>query len=162
MKNRIILCTILMLFLSGMSYASRFNYTWIDADGTLNVTDYPPPGNAEIIDISAIPSPPKKQVDVLSADEMKQKKLLKQSQEKKRLMAQAEKLRDQEAELRQQASRLIDEAKEQRRLSKLNRYKGKYRRRASNKEQEAQDLIAQADSLALKAENLERKASQMK
>lgn len=152
----VLLIAALILFTAGICTGARFNYTWKNKDGVLNVTDYPPPEGTEIIEISIIPTIPEQKKAAPAADIKAQKKMQGPNEEQRRLMAEAYALRNEELLLRQEASRLLEEAREQRRLGKLQRYKERYRRRASKKEKEAQELISQADSLARKAENLEK------
>ena len=158
MKKKVFLFVFLMLLIAGISNGARYNYTWEDKDGVLNVTDFPPPEGANIIDISVIPMPKKK---LLAIEEKQQKDLQLQSETRELLLVEAAALRSEEVALRLKAAELNAEAWEQRRLSKLHRYKDRYRRRASKKEQQAQDLISQADSLGRKAEILERKSSKL-
>ncbi len=61
MKKKIILFTLLTVMIVGTSNGEQFNYTWKDAEGVLNITDYPPPDGIEIIDISVIRLSNKKQ-----------------------------------------------------------------------------------------------------
>lgn len=159
MKKAILLLAVLMVLLAESSVDARFNYTWRDADGVLNITDYPPPEDAEVIDVRVIPFPDEKQI----TPEVKQPEVQQeQDQTRNRLLAEAASLRNEEATLRQEAAELIDEAQELRRLAKKQGNKRRYRLRAAKKEKEAEELLNRADILGAKAQTLEQQASRLK
>lgn len=159
MKKVILLLTVLVVMLAESSIGARYNYTWRDAGGILNITDYPPPEDAEVIDVRVIPLPDEKQVP----PEVKQREVQQeQDQTRNRLLAEAASLRNEEATLRQEAAGLTDEAQELRRLAKKKRYAGKYRVRAAKKEKEAEELLNRADILNAKAQTMEHQAFRLK
>jgi len=161
MKKIILLLAVLMVLLAESSLAARFNYTWRDADGVLNITDYPPPEDAEVIDVRVIPLPDEMQIPpTVKQPEVRQKQ--EQDQTRNRLLAEAESIRNEAATLRQEAEGLTDEAQELRRLAKKKRYASKYRVRAAKKEKEVEELINRADILGAKAQILEQQASRLK
>lgn len=159
MKKIILFFAILSLMLAGVSSAARYNYTWKDADGVLNITDYPPPEDVEIIDISVIPMPEENPED----KGIEQQNVVEsQNNALNRLQAEAASLRKEEAALRRNAADLTTEAQELIRISKKVKYKRRYRVRAGKKEREAEALISKADALAKQAEALEKQAAQLK
>jgi hypothetical protein len=158
MISKIILTTLLTLFLAGICSSAEFNYTWKDAEGNLFITDYPPPDGVEIIDISIIPVPAPQQL----APVQQQVEQPGQDEIRSRLEAEAAALRKEETALRYKAAGLAEEAEEQRRIGKKRHYKERYQRRAGIKDREAEELVRQADALAGKAESLERQASELK
>ena len=158
MISKIILITLLTLFLAGICSSAEFNYTWNDGEGNLFITDYPPPNGAEIIDISIIPVPAPQQL----APIQEQVEQPDQNETRSRLEGEAAALRKEETVLRQKAAGLAEEAEEQRRLGKKHHYKERYQRRAGIRDREAEELVRQADALAGKAESLERQASELK
>ena len=157
--KKVILFTILTVMIAGISNGAQYRYTWKNAEGGLNITDYPPPENVEIIDITVISLPNEKQVvPVIKKQDVRHNKNATQE----RQLAQAASLRKEEAKLRQNATNLKDEAQELLRIGNKQRHKRSWRYRASIKEKEAKGFIRQAESLARKAEDLERQASQLK
>jgi len=151
MKKKVILFTLLTVMIVGTSYGEQFNYTWKDAEGVLNITDYPPPDGLEIIDISVIRLSNKKQAAPVVKKQNRQ-----QNQSATQNVQLAASLRKEEAELRQKATNLDDEAQELRRIGNRQRHKRNWRYRANIKVKEADELIRQADSLSRKADALER------
>ena len=159
MKKAILLLAVLTALLAESSLGARFNYTWKDADGVLNITDFPPPEDAEVLDVRVIPIPDEKQITpTVKQPEVRQE----QDQARNRLLAEAASLRKEEATLRQEAAGLNDEAQELRRLGKKQGNKSRYRLRAAKKEREAEELINRADILGAKAQTLEHQASGLK
>jgi hypothetical protein len=157
MNTKIIFLTVLMLFCAGISYGARFHYTWKDKEGTLNITDYPPPEGTQIIDISIIPEvkkapPPARQPATEDQRE----------EERQQLLDQASMLREQGDALLEKASDLNNEALEQRKLTEHHRHQYRYRREASEKENEALNLAGQAADLVRKARELEAQAALLK
>ena len=156
MKKIIILLAVLLLMIAETAIAARYNYTWKDADGGLNITDYPPPEDAELLDVRVIPMPETKEI----TPTRRQNELIQEQNEtRKRLLLKAESLKEEEARLRQRAAELIGEAGELRRISKKLHYKSRHRLRAAKKEEEAEELLNRADSLSKEAETLELEAS---
>lgn len=158
MIGKMILSTVLTLFLAGICYGAQFTYTWKDAEGKLLITDYPPPDGAEIMDISVIATPGQQHV----AQVQQQVAQPGQSPTRSRLEAEAAALRKEEAALRQKAAGLAEEAEEQRRLAKKHHYKERYQRRAGLKDREAEELVRQADVLSDQAQSLVRQAAELK
>jgi hypothetical protein len=154
MKKKVILLILLTVMIVGTSNGEQFNYTWKDAEGVLNITDYPPPDGIEIIDISVIRLSNKKQAAPVVKKQNKQ-----QNQSATQNVQLAASLRKEEAGLRQKATNLDDEAQELLRIGNRQRHKRSWRYRANIKENEAEELIRQAESLARKAEALERQDS---
>lgn len=150
---------VLLVLLAGTCHGGNNNYTWKDAHGTLNITDYPPPEDAEIIDISPIPSPP---AETVPAAPQSQGTLQEQNTTRNQLLAEAAALRKEEETLRLRAAELNAEAEELRSRSAIQKVKRRYRRWARGMDQEAADLISRADSLAGKAQALETKAAQIR
>ncbi len=158
MKKTTILFVFFTVMIAGNSIAERYNYTWKDTKGVINITDYPPPEDIEIIDVRVVPIPVKSQIDPqVKKQQIQQRK----STTRNRLLAKAASLRKEEAKLRQKATILNDEAQELRRVAKKNKYKGRYRRKASNKERNAEEFITKANSMSRKAEALDHQASQL-
>ncbi len=152
MKKKVILFTLLaVMIVGGNSNGEQFNYTWKDAKGVLNITDYPPPDGIEIIDISVIQLPKKKQAAPVVK---KQNKRQKQSATQDVQLAAS--LRKEEGKLLEKASNLNDEAQELQRIGNRQRHKRNWRYRANLKVEEANELTRQADSLSKKANALER------
>jgi len=128
----------------------NYNYTWRDANGTLNITDYAPPDNVEILEISPIPHvPPPPAPEVLPEAKV----------EKQQLLKSAAALRQQEEALRTKATDLINEATELRSRDAIRKVKRRYSRFARRMEDEAQGLITSADQAAQKAAALEAQAA---
>ena len=158
MKKKVILFTLLTAMLVGTSNGAQFNYTWKNAEGVLNITDYPPPEDVEIIDISIIPLPDKEQAIVKKQNEAQTQS----ATPDRRRQVEAASLRKEAVKLRQHATNLSAEAQELMRLSKIQKRTPKLRLVARRKVIKANGLISQAESLVSKAENLEHKASQLK
>ena len=152
MKKKVILFTLLaVMIVGGNSNGEQFNYTWKDAEGVLNITDYPPPDGIEILDISVIRLSNKKQAAPVVKKQDEQ-----QNQSATQNLQLAASLRKEEAELRQKATNLDDEAQELRRIGNRQRHKRSWRYRANIKVEEANELYRQAESLSKKAAALER------
>ena len=160
MKKKIILCTMLTVMITSTSNGAQYNYTWKDADGVLNITDYAPPEGAEILDINVIPKQDKKQA---SPDIQEQNALQNQNAAQNRQRQfEAASLRNEAAKLRQNAANIAEEAKELSRIANLQKRNRRLLVLSNSNAKKAEELFSQADSLVRRAEELEQQASQLK
>ncbi|MDD3618838.1 MAG: DUF4124 domain-containing protein [Desulfobulbaceae bacterium] len=154
MRSRYVWLIVLSLLVYGAGHAGVNNYTWKDAQGVLNITDYPPPEGVEILDIRPVPRqrvkrPARPPEAARAADAQKSRRLLE---------GQAARYRAEEAAVREDAVSLLQEAQHLRSRSAIRKVKRKYRRWAAVMESEARQLVHRADALAKKAEKLEIEA----
>lgn len=88
-------------------YCEENIYTWRDRHGVLNITDYPPPPDAEILDIS--PSY-KQQAEEYWRQRGLQQERIRQMEEQRKREEQAAAAEKKEAEARREAEELLKRA----------------------------------------------------
>lgn len=156
--KHLLYCTVLFLLLStSPCFGGNYNYTWIDEQGTTNITDFPPPDNVEILDVSPIP-----EVNRPSYASQELAKSKADAEKRSQLREQAAQKRQEETAARLRASELISEAEELRSRSAIHKVKRKYRRWANAMEDEAEALLSKADSLGSEAAKLEQQEGDSK
>lgn len=109
MHLRIIILTLATVLLWNSGYCEENIYTWKDKNGVLNITDYPPPPEAEILDIS--PSHREKTEEYWRQRQLQQERI-EQAEQRKKQEEQAAEARAKEAEAYREADQLLKRAQE--------------------------------------------------
>lgn len=160
MKKIIILCTMLTVMITSTCNGAGYNYTWKDANGVLNITDYAPPEDAEIIGIEVIPIQDNIPANfgIQEQDELQDQSALQNRQRQ----IEAASLRKEAAKLRQDAANIAEGAKELSRIANLQKRNRRLLVLSNSNTKKAEEQFSQADSLVRRAEELEQQASQLK
>lgn len=109
MYIRIIILALATGLLWNSGYCEENIYTWKDKNGVLNITDYPPPPEAEILDIS--PSHRAKAEEYWRQRQLQQERM-EQAEQRRIQEEQAAEARTKEAEAYREADRLLKKAQE--------------------------------------------------
>jgi hypothetical protein len=135
----IILTALTFSFIINEAWCQENIYTWRDQNGVLNITDYPPPAGADLLEIS--PSHREEAMELLHRRRMLEAKIEKylREQEEKR---QASTERKQKIAAQEEAARLLKEAEEMREgvRGDIEKHR-RYDRRAEKLEEKAKEII---------------------
>ncbi|MDW7771663.1 MAG: hypothetical protein SCH71_02120 [Desulfobulbaceae bacterium] len=151
----VIIAGLAAVLLCNNSYGQENIYTWRDKEGVLNITDYPPPGDAELLEISQ--SHREEAIKLLRERRILQAKIEEYLREKRR---EQEELREQarKAAAMEEAAELLEEAENMRNVQGELRKRRRFGWKAESLEEKAKELIMDSERVE-KPDDTKKKSS---
>jgi len=155
MPFRIIIIVLSAMFIWNIGYCQEDTiYTWKDKNGVLNITDAPPPPDAELLDSSP---GHRKEAEAYQLQLMEKEKRSYREQQRKIVEQQATEARQKEADAARRADELYQKAEEMTQgVEGPKRVKRRVKNRASELVNKAQKAEQQAVAAGKKADALEK------